>query len=73
MLGESIREGTVNSFIIMLTYRRNTIPTANNLLASWNKQLCAMLYCRNGLSQESKTRLICWWCSQNIGTPQSGT
>ncbi|BDR53504.1 hypothetical protein KIM372_14110 [Bombiscardovia nodaiensis] len=43
LLNKRIREGTMNTFITQANHCDSPIPTTNNLLESWNKQLRAML------------------------------
>lgn len=71
LLDRRIKEETMGTFITMAGQCATPIPTTNNLLESWNKQLRAMLRNHNGLSLEREMRAICWWCHQHTAEPES--
>ncbi|KFI40218.1 putative IS256 family transposase [Bifidobacterium actinocoloniiforme DSM 22766] len=77
LLNRRIKEDTMGTFIAMADQCQSPVPTTNNLLESWNKQLRTMLRNHNGLSLERETRAICW-CATNTppcpkATPGSST
>lgn len=71
MIRRRIREGRPFTFLDEGLASVGPVPSANNLVESWNARLRDMPRRHRGLRLVRRLKAICWWCHQHTERPES--